>query len=84
MHILEERQKTMLFKFAYLLWRHVESQRTHVHLLVGVNAGHDEEDTRAPGPAGKKTTQTEDDHTFVLLNNFDGEAKRKWNGDKDQ
>ena len=54
--VLEAEREKLLFNFAYLLWWDVERQSTHVHLLIGINAGYNEEDTGSPGPAGKETT----------------------------
>lgn len=67
-----------------LLGWDVESQRPHVNLLVGVYAWHDEKDARTSSTAAEKSTQSKDDNSLVFLNDFDGEAKRKRDGDKDQ
>ncbi len=55
---------------SYLLGRDIEGERPHVHLLVGVDAGDDEEDAGAAGAAAQKATQAEDDHALVLLNDL--------------
>ena len=60
----------------HLLWRHVEGERPHVDLLVGVDAGHDEEDAGAAGAAAEEAAQAEDDDALVLLHHLDGEAER--------
>ena len=53
-----------------LLRGNVEGERPHVDLLVGVDAGDDEEDPGAPGPAAEQSTESEDDDTFVFLNHL--------------
>ena len=68
----------------HLLGWHVKGQGPHVHLLVGVHARHNEEDTRPSGSPTEEPTQAKDDNPFVFLHDLDGEAKRKWNGDEDQ
>ena len=39
----------------------------HVHLLISVDAGEDEEDSRTPGTALYQSPQSEDDGSLVLL-----------------
>ncbi len=63
----------------YLLWRDVKGESPHVHLLVGVDAGHDEENAGSTGSAAQKSAKSEDDDSLVLLNDLDsniGEKRR--------
>ena len=57
-------------KERYLLRGHVKGQGPHVHLLVGVNARNDEEDSRTASPAAQETTEPENDNSFVLLDHL--------------
>ena len=51
---------------SHLLWWHVEGHGPEVHLLVGVDAGDDEEDAGTLGAALAQPTQAEDDGALVL------------------
>ena len=51
----------------YLLRRHVEVLDPEVDLLVDVDTGDDEEDPRAPRPAGQEAAKPEYYCTLVLL-----------------
>ena len=67
-----------------LLRRHVEGERPHVDLLVGVDAGHDEEDARPAGSAAEEAAEAEDDDALVLLHDLDGEAEGDGQRDEDE
>ena len=49
------------------MWWNLVVVGPHVHLLVGVHTGEDEEDPRAPGSAYKQSSESEDDGSLVLL-----------------
>ena len=53
------------------MWRHIEADGPEVDLLVGVDAGHDEEEARALGAPRPQPPQPEDDGSLVLLHNLD-------------
>ena len=50
-----------------LLRRHIIGLCPHINLLVHIDTGDDKEDARSPGPTSQKTTQAEDDGSFVFL-----------------
>ena len=55
---------------AHLLGRDLVCRCPHVDLLVGVHAGDDEEDPRAPGSSGEEAAQPEDYRPFIFLDNL--------------
>ncbi len=61
--------------------RHIERHCPQVHLLVGVDTGHDEEESGSLGAAGSESTQSEDDGPLVLLDDLDGDAEREGHRD---
>ena len=56
----------------HLLRWHVEGDRPEVHLLVGVDARHDEEEAGALGAAGPQPPQPEHHGSLVLLHDLTG------------
>ena len=58
----------------HLLRRHVEGDSPEVDLLVGVNAGHDEEEAGALGPARPQPAESEHHGSLVLLDHL-----KEWN-----
>ena len=56
----------------------------HVHLLVGVHAGKDEEDSWAPGTSYQQPAQSEDDGPLVLLDHLHHEEEREWEEDENE
>ena len=52
------------------MWWNLVVVGPHVHLLVGVDTGEDEEHSRAPGSTYQKTTKSKDDSSLVLLENI--------------
>ena len=54
-------------KIPHLLWWNLVVVSPHVHLLVGVHAGQDEEDPGPPGSTNQQSSQSEDDGPLVLL-----------------
>ena len=70
-------EKSDLFYFSYLLRGHVERQRPHVHLLIGVDARDDEEDPGTAGTARQETAETEDDYALVLLDHLENWLVRR-------
>ena len=54
-------------KIPHLLWWNLVVVSPHVHLLISVDAGEDEEDSRTPGTANKQSTQSEDNGPLILL-----------------
>ena len=55
---------------------HVEGDRSEVHLLVGVNTGHDEKEAGALGAARPQPSQPEHHGSLVLLHDL-AEAGRE-------
>ena len=65
--------KTLVFfkqNTTHLLRWHVKGERPHVHLLVWVDAGDDEEDAGAAGAAREETAKAEDHRSLVFLHNL--------------
>ena len=54
----------------HLLGRNIEADGPEVDLLVGVDAGHDEEEARALGAPRPQPPQPEDDGSLVLLHHL--------------
>ena len=54
-------------KISHLLWWDLIIMSPHVHLLVRVHTGEDEEHPRAPRSSHQQPTQPEDDGPLVLL-----------------
>ena len=54
-------------KISHLLWWDLIIMSPHVHLLVRVHTGEDEEHPRAAGPACQQQTQSENDSSLVFL-----------------
>jgi len=50
-----------------LLRRDVKAHSPQVHFAVGVDAGQDKEDARAPRAAGPQSPQTENNRSFIFL-----------------
>ena len=67
----------------YLLRRNIVGCRSHVDLLVNIQAGDDEEDPGTPGSALDQSAQSEDDGSLVLLDHFDGEEEGEGEGAED-
>ena len=58
-------------KLVWFLRGHVKRHSPKIHLLVGVDAGHDEEETGSFGTAGAQTTEPEHHSSFVLLDHLE-------------
>ena len=54
-------------KILHLLWRNLVVVGPHVHLLVGVDTGEDEENSRSPGSTYQQSAESEDNGPLVLL-----------------
>ena len=54
-------------KILHLLWRNLVVVSPHVDLLISVDTGEDEEDSRTPGTANKQSSQSEDNGPLILL-----------------
>ena len=66
-----------------LLWWDLILPTPHVDLLVGVDTGNDEEDSRPPGSSCQQSAQSEDDGSLVLLDHLDGEEEGEGEGAED-
>ena len=64
--------------------RDVEADRPEVDLLVSINAGHDEEESRPLGTSGPESPQPEDDGSLVLLHHLDAHAEGDGDGDQEE
>lgn len=62
---------------SYLLWRHIKRYCPEVHLLIGVNAGDYEEDTRPLCTSLQQTTKPEDDSPLVFLHHLPSVVKSR-------
>ena len=60
------------------------THRPEVDLLVGVNAGKDEEYARPLGSARPQPAQPEYHGPLVLLHHLDGEEERDWEREEDE
>ena len=56
-----------LDKILHLLWRNLVVVGPHVHLLVGVDTGEDEENPRAAGSSNKQSAESEDNGPLIFL-----------------
>ena len=65
----------------YLLGRHIKGDRPEVNLLVGVNAGDDEEDAWTLCTSRPESAKPEDDCSFILLHHLDTETEGYGEGD---
>ena len=54
-------------KILHLLWRNLVVVGPHVHLLVGVDTGEDEENPRTAGSSNKQSAESEDNGPLILL-----------------
>ena len=59
----------------YLLWRNFKSLSPHIHFLVNVHTGNDEEDSWPSGSSSQQTAQSEDDGPLVLLDHLHHEEE---------
>ena len=54
-------------RMIYLLGRNIEGNSPEINTPEVINAGDDQEDTRAPGSTLQQATQSEDDGSLVFL-----------------
>ena len=66
------------------MWRNIKADCPEVDLLVSVNAGHDEEQSRALGTASPQSPEPEDDRPLVLLHHLDTHAERHGDGHQEE
>ena len=52
------------------MWRNIEADSPEVQLLVGVNAGHDEEDPRALGSSRPESSKAEYHSPFIFFHHL--------------
>ena len=62
----------------YLLRRNIVGLSPHVNLLIMINTGDNEENSRSPGSALEKSTKAEDDGPFVFLKYRENESWTKF------
>ena len=69
---------------SYFLWRNVKGLSSHVNLLVDINTGNDEEDSRTPGSSCQEPAQPEDDGPLVLLDHLNRVEEGEGEGGDDE
>ena len=74
---------SLIIHVFYLLWRNFKSLSPHIHFLVDIDTGDNEEDPGAPGSSCQQPAQSEDDGPLVLLDHLDYEEEREWHGGDD-
>ena len=67
----------------YLLGGDLVSCCSQINLLVDINTGDDEEDSRPPGSSCQQPAQSEDDGSLVLLDHLDSEEEGEGEGAED-
>ena len=77
---------SLIIHVFYLLWRNFKSLSPHIHFLVNVDTGDDEEDPRPPGSSSQQPAQPEDDGPLVLLDHLhhEDQTERKRRHDQHQ
>ena len=68
----------------YLLGGDLVSCCSQINLLVDINTGDDEEDSRPPGSSCQQPAQSEDDGSLVLLDHLHHEQEGEREGDHDE
>ena len=66
------------------MWRYIIGLSSEVNLLIHVNAGNDKEDTRTSCLTSQHPSKSEDNSSFILLDNLDNIAEREGEGDTDK
>ena len=76
--------RTTYREFSYLLWWDFKGLSPHVHFLVNIHTGDDEEDPGPPGSSCQQSAQSEDDGSLVLLDHLHHEEEGEREGEDDE
>ena len=76
--------RTTYREFSYLLWWDFKGLSPHVHFLVDIHTGDDEEDPGPPGSSCQQSAQSEDDGSLVLLDHLHHEEEGEREGEDDE